>query len=116
MTLGALGGPVKPMSRAETLAQPPAHDLLTLGQILGVSEPVIREMRRSGELERLGIKVVRLGQQYRVITASVWAFLGIAPDGQASGADSEEPPRIGAGRRGPAASALRLAPGKSSPG
>jgi hypothetical protein len=83
-----------PLSRAETLALPPTHGLSTLGQVFGVSEPTIRAQHRSGELERLGIKVVKLGAQYRVITSTVWAFLGIGPDVQASGADSEEPPRI----------------------
>src|SRR6266571_4462035 len=103
-----------PLSRAETLALPPTHGLSTLGQVFGVSEPTIRAQHRSGELERLGIKVVKLGAQYRVITSTVWAFLGIGPDVQASCADSEEPPRIGAGQRSPTGSALRLASGQSA--
>ena len=90
MTLGALGGSVKPLSRAEILALPPTHGLPVLGQILGVSEPVIRARARNGELDKLGIKVVKLGAQYRVITSTVHAFLGIHPDGQASGANPTE--------------------------
>jgi len=96
-----------PMSAAELRALPPTIGLPVLGKALGVSEPVIRERARRGELEPLGIKVVKLGAQYRVITSTVWAFLGIGPDGQASGADSEEPPRIGAGQRGPTGSVMR---------
>lgn len=80
-----------PLSRAEILALGPTHDLPTLGRILGVSEPVIRERARRGELEPLGIKVVKLGAQYRVITSSVWAFLGL--DAAADGASSEAAPR-----------------------
>jgi hypothetical protein len=70
------------MSRAEILALPPAHSLETLGRALGVSGPTIRAQHRDGQLEALGIKVVRLGAQYRVITASLWDFLGVHPDGQ----------------------------------
>lgn len=70
------------MSRTEILALPPTHSLEALGRALGVSEPTIRAQHRNGYLEALGIKVVRLGAQYRVITASLWDFLGIHPDGQ----------------------------------
>jgi hypothetical protein len=115
MTLGASGGAVKPLARAEILALPPAISLADLGRALRVSEPVIRAQHRSGELERLGIRVVRLGAQHRVVTADLWRFLGIGPDGQAGGTDSEVPPRAGARRRGPASSALRLASGQSAP-
>jgi hypothetical protein len=116
MTLGALGGSVKPLSHAEILALPPAIRLADLAAAFGVSEPVIRRQHRSGELERLGIKVVKLGAQYRVVTSTVWAFLGIGPDGQAGGADSEEPPRIGARQRGPTGSALRAVQPGGGPG
>jgi hypothetical protein len=98
-----------PLSRAEILALPPAIDLPTLGRALGVSEPVIRERARRGELEPLGIKVVRLGVQYRVVTTSLWAFLGI--DGAADGAGSEAWPQVAAGQRRRAASALRSVSG-----
>lgn len=66
-----------PLSRAQILELPPTIDLPTLGRALGLSEPVIRERARLGELEPLGIKVVRLGAKYRVVTASLWAFLGL---------------------------------------
>ena len=96
---------MKPMSRAELLALPPVIDLPTLGRALGISEPTVRERARCNELDALGIRVVRLGAQHRVITASLWAFLGL--NGPADGGSSEEPPRIAAGQRRPSASALR---------
>jgi hypothetical protein len=111
MTLGALGGSVKPLSRGEILALPPTHALPVLGQIFGVSEPVIRERHRCGELEPLGIKVVKLGAQYRVITSTVWSFLGISPDGAADGAGSEARPRRAARQPRSSASALRSVSG-----
>ena len=53
MTLGALGGAVKPLTRAELLElaeTSPTTNLVMLGRALGVSEPVIRERARRGEL------------------------------------------------------------------
>jgi DNA-binding FadR family transcriptional regulator len=77
MTLGKLGGQVQPMTRAEILDLPPVITLTDLGRVLGVSEPVIRAAHRRGDLERMGIRVTRLGQQYRVVTSSAWRYLGI---------------------------------------
>lgn len=68
------------LSRAQILALPPACTLADLAGALGVSEPTIRAAVRSGELEQLGIRVNRLGAQYRVVTASLLAYLGL-PDG-----------------------------------
>ena len=96
---------MKPLTRAEILALPPVHTLPVLGRILNVSEPVIRERARRGELEPLGIKVVKIGAQYKVITASVWAFLGL--DGAADGDNSEARPPRPARQRRPSASARR---------
>lgn len=59
------------LSRDEVLALPPVITLETLGRVLGVSNPVVRRLNASGEL---GIRVDRLGQQWRVVTASVWAY------------------------------------------
>jgi hypothetical protein len=98
-----------PLSRAQILALPPTHDLPTLGRVLGISEPVVRERARRGELEALGIRVVRLGAQYRVVTASVWAFLGL--DATADGAGSGAQPRQAARQGKATASALRSVPG-----
>lgn len=85
MTLGAQGGAIKPLTRAELLALPPVINLVTLGRALGVSEPVIRERNRLGEIERMGIRVLRLGAQYRIPTEDVLAVLGIARDMETAG-------------------------------
>jgi hypothetical protein len=98
-----------PMTRAEILAMPPTISLPDLGRALGVSEPVIREQARREELQRIGIKVVRLGAQYRVVTASLWTFLGIAPDGGTDSASSEARPRRAARQGEATASVVRLA-------
>lgn len=68
------------MTRAELLALPPVTDLATLARAFGVSEPVARDRHRRGELERLGIRVLRLGAQWRVVTADLLAVLGVHPD------------------------------------
>lgn len=67
-----------PLSRAELLALPPVINLVTLGKALGISEPVVRERVRRGEFEKLGIRVLRLGAQYRIPTADVLKLLGLA--------------------------------------
>jgi hypothetical protein len=54
-----------------------------LGQAFGISEPVARERHRRGEWEALGIRVLRFGQQWRVVTADIWRVLGIEPGGAA---------------------------------
>jgi len=80
MTLGASGGAVKPLTRAELIKlaeTSPTTNLVMLGRALGVSEPVIRERARRGELAALGIRVNRLGAQWRVITADILSALGI---------------------------------------
>jgi hypothetical protein len=71
---------MKPPTRSELLALPPTTDLPMLGRAFGVSEPVARERHRRGDWERLGIRVVRLGQKWRVITADVLRVLDITPD------------------------------------
>ena len=65
------------LSREQILALPPTITLAELGRVLDVSEPTIRAAHRRGEIEAMGLKVVKLGSQYRVITSSVWAFLGL---------------------------------------
>ena len=72
----------KRLSRAELLALPPATDIRTLGQAFGVSEPVARERNRLGQWQELGIRVLRLGSQYRVVTADIWRVLGLEPQDQ----------------------------------
>jgi hypothetical protein len=70
------------MTRAEILALGPVTDLPTLGRALGLSEPVIRERARRGELERFGIRVLRLGWQYRIPTEDILRVLGIVRDAE----------------------------------
>jgi len=65
------------IARAEILALPAVITLATLARCLDLNEPTVRSLHRSGELERLGIRVNRLGAQYRVITSSVWDYLGL---------------------------------------
>jgi hypothetical protein len=91
VTLGALGGAVQPLTREELLALPPVINLPTLGQALGVSESVIRERARRGDLERMGIRVLRLGVQYRIPLADVLTVLGLDSD-KATGGASPAPP------------------------
>ena len=101
------------LSRAEILALPPACTLADLAGCLGLSEPVVRDLNRGGELAALGIKVSKLGAQHRVITSSVWDYLGISPDACAS---TESAGRNGAGQRRPAAPALRAVDGRVAKG
>lgn len=67
-----------PLTRAELLDLPPVINLVTLGKALGISEPVVRERARRGEFEALGIRVLRLGAQWRIPTADVLRLLGLA--------------------------------------
>lgn len=77
----------RPLSRAELLELPPVINLATLGKVLGLSEPVVRERARRDEFAALGIRVLHLGAQYRVPTADVLRFLGI--DGTEGAAEME---------------------------
>jgi hypothetical protein len=82
MTLGASGGQVKPLTRDELIElarATPVTDLVTCGRAFGVSEPVIREMARNGALEKMGVRVLRLGAQYRIPVADILAVLGMPP-------------------------------------
>jgi hypothetical protein len=68
---------MRPLTRAQLLALPAATDLRTLGQAFGISEPVVRELRRQGRFEEMGMRINRLGLQYRVVTADILRVLGI---------------------------------------
>lgn len=91
-------------TRAQILDLPPAISLADLAGCLGVSEPVVRVMNRTGQLEALGIQVNRWGSQHRVVTSTVLAYLGL---GAEPGASNEATVPGGQGRRRPSASALR---------
>ena len=90
------------LTRAQILGLPPVITLATLAEALGVSEPTVRACHRSGELARLGIRVNRLGAQHRVVTATVWAFLGLA-DGASTAPALDD----GAGQCRPSAQRMR---------
>jgi hypothetical protein len=76
---------VKPLTRTELLALPATTDLPTLGRAFGISEPVARERHRLGEFQQMGIRVLRLGAKWRVITADIWRVLDLHPDVDAAG-------------------------------
>jgi hypothetical protein len=86
------------LTQEQILDLPPVITLTTLAECLGVSEPTIRSCHRIGELERLGIRVNRLGLQWRVVTATVWQYLGL-PE---SASSTVPVPRGGAGQGKPA--------------
>lgn len=94
------------LSREQILALPPVITLAQLAQVLDVSEPTVRAAHRRDELEAMGIRVVKLGQQWRVVTSSVWAFLGLTDS-----TSNVQPPGEDTGQNGPASHAVRfLAP------
>lgn len=80
----------KPLSRAEILALPPVTNLATLARAFDISVPVARERRRLGDWDRLNIRVLRLGVQWRVVTADIWRAMGI--DMAAEAADGTDAP------------------------
>lgn len=70
---------VTPSTREELLALPAATDIRALARAFGISEPVARERNRLGEFQAMGIRINRLGAQYRVVTADILRVLGISP-------------------------------------
>lgn len=85
---------MRPLTRAELLTLPPVTNLPTLGRAFGISEPVTRERHRRGEFEAMGIRILRLGAQYRVVTADVLRVLSITRDTSTAGPASPEPTAI----------------------
>lgn len=82
---------MKAMSREELLGLDAATNLATLARALGISEPVARERHRCGDFEAMGIRVVRLGAQWRVVTEDILRALGISRDGSGAGPASDPP-------------------------
>lgn len=64
----------KVMSRAELAALPPAIDLVTAGRALGIGRSKTYELVKGGAFP---VKVLRLGNSYRVVTADLLLVLGI---------------------------------------
>lgn len=48
--------------------------------VLGCSQDLVRAMHRRGELEALGIRVLRLGSRIRISTASLRRAVEVTPD------------------------------------
>ncbi|GAA2791484.1 helix-turn-helix domain-containing protein [Saccharopolyspora taberi] len=62
---------------AETVRQlPPSLDLVSAARTFGIGRTKAYELARSGEFP---VRVLRLGNAYRVPTAEVLAVLGISP-------------------------------------
>ena len=84
-------------------------DLQTLADIFGCSGWSSRKMARTGEWERQGIKIFRIGAHYRVGVQSILDVLGFSPGdfGTPGTASAGEPDQAGANA---AASAVTQAP------
>jgi hypothetical protein len=61
------------MTRAELVALPPAIDLVTAGRALGIGRTKAYELVRTNGFP---VKVLRLGNAYRVVTADLLRVLG----------------------------------------
>lgn len=62
------------MTREELLALPASIDLVTAGRALGIGRTLAHELARQGEFP---VRVLRLGNRYRVPTAEVLRALGV---------------------------------------
>ena len=82
---------MKPLTRAELLALPATTDLPTLGRAFGISEPVVRERHRRGDFADMGIRILRLGAKWRVITADIWRVLGVTADERSAASPDTRP-------------------------
>jgi hypothetical protein len=80
-------------------------DLQTLASIFGCSGWSARKMARSGEWERQGIKIFRIGAHYRVGVQSVLDVLGIS-SGDLSSAETAHAGELGPAGRNAADSAV----------
>lgn len=76
-TAQGVGGAVKPatgITTDELLALGPTTDVVTAGRAYGLGRHVSYDLAKRGEFP---CQVVRLGRQYRVITADLLKALGI---------------------------------------
>lgn len=67
---------VVPMSMTELLELPASVDLPTAGRAFGLGRTRTYELMRAGEFP---VRVVRLGNKYRVPTAELRKALGVDP-------------------------------------
>ena len=90
-------------------------DLQTLADIFGCSGWSSRKMARTGEWERQGIKIFRIGAHYRVGVQSVLDVLGIS-SGDLSNAGTAQAGELGPVDKNAADSAVIQAPGPVAAG
>jgi NAD(P)-dependent dehydrogenase (short-subunit alcohol dehydrogenase family) len=64
------------LTRSELLDLPPAIDLVTAGRAFGIGRTTAHELARRGEFP---VRVLRVGNSYRVATADVLRELGVDP-------------------------------------
>lgn len=68
--------PLEALSQTELLALPAAINLETAGRALGMRRSTAYSLARRGEFP---VRTLRLGKQYRVVTAELLDLLGVAP-------------------------------------
>lgn len=62
------------MTRDELLSLPASVDLVTAGRAFDIGRTKAHEMARAGEFP---VRLLRIGKQYRVVTAELLELLGI---------------------------------------
>ncbi len=75
---------VVPLTRAELLALPAAVSVEVAARALGIGRSKAHEMVRAGEFP---VRVLRLGNSYRISSADLLELLNIKPDGTVASAD-----------------------------
>ena len=66
------------MTREELLALPASTNLVTAARAFGIGKSKAYEMAASGEFP---VKVLRVGQKFRVPKAAILEALGVTPSG-----------------------------------
>ncbi|MCF7552205.1 hypothetical protein [Pseudonocardia sp. WMMC193] len=67
------------MTMDELLALPPAIDIPTAGQALGVSRGRAYQMAKNGEWPFEDIPILKLGKRFKIPTAALLKYLGVEP-------------------------------------
>jgi hypothetical protein len=68
---------MRALTPAQVLALPAVVDLTTGGQALGRGRTAMYEALHTGELEALGLRVLRLGKSYKIRRCDLLRVLGI---------------------------------------
>ena len=85
-------------------------DLPTLGSIFGLSTWRSRQMAHTGEWEQAGIRILKIGNRYRVAVPSILDVLG---NGDTPGTDTDGETALLSGHRRPGT--RQTAPSRSHP-